>query len=1254
MSLQENNFVFVLDELLLDILRHSSQPTVEDMEKSVTHRTGHNFSTLHDKVSETEFGSNGVEDFIDNDSRLLRVQHSVVQAGHTLSPPKFPNGETQILDLSSRHITSCRVLVDECVMARNASYAVLWKSNFSEFVTECPFGILDLLFWFCPFLQQIDITGSVGLPRGILSNITDQSKVKIIDYLDPLFILNSPNVGQQIRELLEGELLSPSTSCMGWSLLHSAVLLRDAELVEQMLGCKDSDDGSNSIQSEFLQTSLDLATALHHFEIVKQLRCENAIPVDPSRLVALLLLSEHGIESFEHPIEALTSNKTVWRAMRDSHDFRQCNLIALLNKFCEGDVNYKKKVLEEIFRKMQASTGPDCHLLFPCWNERSFRDAVQILMEETSCSADGKIGNCPYLMYALPSITLVEFLLKKGAKIDDKDQSGCTALFYALEKALASPSPQCSIWHQLIKFLLENKANPNTRNYAGETPLLHSLSHNVAPSSLGDLFEADRIVEVWHLLLNVEARANTKDEMDRSLLHLLLSKFLETENCQPGGCLELVQKGLPVLQRYGFAVNTRDTTGNTPLHLWASLPNKVICNEVIEIGNEIITHGGAVNARNDKEETPLHLSQSWKQVELLVSQGAQPNAQDLNGDTPLHKFIEKHSLIREVKKGRWRKCLGAGMNPFCFNDDKNYPIYVLLEKKLFKSAISLLKAIFENQQNEYIVECALCYKDHKGDSLLHIVSTMENEGAQSILKYLLENGCNANLQNMQKETPLHMVCKKAKAMNHVPSETIENSIILLRKYHADVLLPDDQGNTCDTMLSGSEHLHKLLHEDIEKVSIPNKIKWSSESLKHKAVLAEVARGTKSRRVHHFCHHENQIGKGSFSLVFPAINEEDGREVAMKRLEKERLEEKGDVLDREVKCLRQLSGCQFVVNYITCVSDCNFKYVVTELMEGSLDTFLSSDEKCEHAFTICYNIAFGLEFLHKNGVLHRDLKPQNILYKTSPTDLVVKISDFGLSKILHAGTCSTQSETVMQTRAGTRCWMAPELLEKKPKNHSKASDVFSCGLLFHYILARKQHPFGSCSEDSNSHHETEENIRNNRLNICSTLTPEENQLLTNMLQRKAERRPTAASLQNFPFFWDDRTKVRFLKMVGNQKEFEEPRSHLQRRLTLVESKLETVCAKAGCVDWISQIQNVYDAVVKAYPRRHYRTRSAVELVRFIRNIYTHPHDLPPVITDLLFKDFIFLRRFPFLVVAVYNSIKACNSWKKRNDLKKFFQ
>ena len=141
----------------------------------------------------------------------------------------------------------------------------------------------------------------------------------------------------------------------------------------------------------------------------------------------------------------------------------------------------------------------------------------------------------------------------------------------------------------------------------------------------------------------------------------------------------------------------------------------------------------------------------------------------------------------------------------------------------------------------------------------------------------------------------------------------------------------------------------------------------------------------------------------------------------------------------------------------------------------------------------------------------------------------------------------------------------------------------------------------------------------------------------MLLEEATRRTAVASLQNFPFFWDDRLKVHFLTMVGNQKEFEELRSHLHRQLTLVEYKLEMAYAKAGCIDWISQIQKLHAAVVNVYPHRHYEKRSAVELVRFIRNSYNHHYDLPPVVTDLLFQDLVFLERFPFFVAAVYDSV-----------------
>ena len=1049
---------------------------------------------------------------------------------------------------------------------------------------------------------------------------------------------------------------------MGWSLFHSAILLGDIGLVRQLLECmaKDKSNENNNIQDDLFQTSLELATALHNLEIVEILRREHNHLMDPVSLVQCCFLTRHGYEGFDHPVmETLTTNEAALQVVRNTHNAQHCNVIALLQTLCENsDVNFKKEVLEEIFRKVHSCTGSD--LLFSCWNEQAIRDAVRMLMAKTGCLANGKIDTFPYLMFSLPSEPLMKFLLTEGAKIDEKDHLGCTALFHAVEKALTTCTPYRLNWNRLIKFLLDNKANPNLRNDHGEAPLSYSLmwylqscefcskmmTHaTVDPRSNG--FFAEQIVEVWRLLVNAEARANIKDEMDRSLLHLLL-KFLEDGLFQPRVCVTLVSKGLTALQNGGLVVNARDAKGNTPLHFWARFSNMTMSDEVIEIANKIIFHGGDVNARNDNGETPLHLSQSWKQMDFLVEKGAQAQVQDRNGDTPFHKFIPL--TAHAVKKARWKKCLAFGMDPFCVNHDKKCPLDVLLEKEFFQSVLNLLRAIFENDQNKDLADSAKRYIDWKGDSLLHVVCGIANKGAQLIFEYLLQNGCNVNLQNECKETPLHLVCSKVQNENSI----LRKSIFLLRRYHADASMPDGNGNTCEALLS--KDLQNLLHDEIEKINMPNKMKWKQESANHNAALAEVARGSNYRRVDSYYHHEKHIGEGSFSLVFPAINGKDGREVAMKRLERARLEENGAAFEREVKCLLKLSNCPFVVNYISCTSDSNFQYLVVELMEGALDVYLSCDEECKQALTICVNIASGIEFLHAKNVLHRDLKPQNILYKTRP-QFIVKISDFGLSKILQGVKIGAQSESVLHSRAGTRCWMAPELLGNKPKAHSKASDIFSCGLLFHYVLAKKKHPFGSYAGGSSpaiNLQETEGNMTMNQLRFCGSLAPEAINLLSNMLVPKPKRRPAASSLQQFPFFWDDRKKIEFLTKVGNQKEFEEPRSHRTGPLTDVEKSLETDYSRAGYMDWENNIQKVYDAVTDGYSGRTYDTTSAVELVRFIRNSYIHPYDLSEDIKDLLFEKFFVLKCFPFLTTAVYEAVKASSTWRTRNDLKNFFK
>ena len=93
------------------------------------------------------------------------------------------------------------------------------------------------------------------------------------------------------------------------------------------------------------------------------------------------------------------------------------------------------------------------------------------------------------------------------------------------------------------------------------------------------------------------------------------------------------------------------------------------------------------------------------------------------------------------------------------------------------------------------------------------------------------------------------------------------------------------------------------------------------------------------------------------------------------------------------------------------------------------------------------IAAGMEYLHAQRIIHRDLKSLNVLLDDNFT---IKICDFGLSKTMDSIKSSTSSQTV-----GSAPWSAPEFLDpKKIKERSEKGDVFSFGVVLWELLARK--------------------------------------------------------------------------------------------------------------------------------------------------------------------------------------------------------
>jgi serine/threonine protein kinase len=140
--------------------------------------------------------------------------------------------------------------------------------------------------------------------------------------------------------------------------------------------------------------------------------------------------------------------------------------------------------------------------------------------------------------------------------------------------------------------------------------------------------------------------------------------------------------------------------------------------------------------------------------------------------------------------------------------------------------------------------------------------------------------------------------------------------------------------------------------------------------------------------------------------------------------------------------------------------------VLELCAGTLKNY------CEKKYNgrelppdglVLYQIANGLHYIHSRNLVHRDVKPDNILISMT-TPVQMKLSDFGfVKKISPRGTFTQQSGL-----KGTLNWMAAEILELMDDSISKLphgtiqSDTFAAGCVFFFFLTRGKHPFDSNS------------------------------------------------------------------------------------------------------------------------------------------------------------------------------------------------
>ncbi|KAK9476641.1 Pkinase-domain-containing protein [Lipomyces japonicus] len=181
--------------------------------------------------------------------------------------------------------------------------------------------------------------------------------------------------------------------------------------------------------------------------------------------------------------------------------------------------------------------------------------------------------------------------------------------------------------------------------------------------------------------------------------------------------------------------------------------------------------------------------------------------------------------------------------------------------------------------------------------------------------------------------------------------------------------------------------------------------------------------------------QEELGSGSFGVVYKAIFKETGQVVAIKQIDLESSDD--DIAEIQME-IALLGGCDnsHVTKYYGCFIKGYKLWIVMEYLAGgsTLDLLKPGPFLEPYIAIICKELLEGLVYLHSNAKIHRDIKAANILLSSEGE---VKLADFGVAAQL------SNNMSRRNTFVGTPFWMAPEVIKQEAYNFK--ADIWSLGI-----------------------------------------------------------------------------------------------------------------------------------------------------------------------------------------------------------------